>query len=222
VQPGSYSAGRLGELTERVRAARTRALQLLGVEKYPTRLHIFFINSREEMRRLTGRGSTGWTDPESHVVLLVDAADWNAFERHEIMHAISLDLWGRAREPGEWLQEGVAAFAENRCGPYTGRQMAAGYLIARRIVGVPALIERFREHPDLVAYLGAGALAEFLHEHYGLKAVRVVWREGPAALPQVTGRPTSVLEREWHAWLGDTADPVPAAELRRLDAKGCG
>jgi hypothetical protein len=231
LRPGSHADLQRDALAARLGASLRHALELLGEPAYPARLRVFALESREEMARVTGRSHNGTTDAPSHAVLLVANAEWSPFDRHELMHAASLTLWG---EPGGaragtaewarggWLREGIAAAAEDRCGPYRGRAVAAAMQAGGERLSIAELTGHFYERDDLSAYLQAGSLVQFLLETRGREPFRRLWREGPDALERVYGRPADALDAEWRAWLAATpaeTRPPSLAELRRA---GCG
>ena len=47
------------------------------------------------MAPITGGRHAGTTDAAAHAVALVENGSWRAFTRHEVMHAVSLLLWGQ-------------------------------------------------------------------------------------------------------------------------------
>jgi hypothetical protein len=222
VEVGSFAAGRMAELEKRVESARAHDLEMLGEREFEPRIHVFYVESRERMKRLVGYPVTGWTEAESGTTVLVASEDWSPFERHEIMHVLSLTVWGPPREPGDWLQEGIGAAAEDRCGAYAGRQFAAGLARRGEIIPLSTLISAFRREDDLVAYLEAGSLVTYLLETYGLASLWKLWHDGAGAAPAAFGKPLEEIELDWRRWLDLTPDPAPDVDLERISDKGCG
>jgi hypothetical protein len=183
------------------------------------------------MQRVTSQRHNGTADAAAHAVILVANPRWSPFDRHELMHAASLTLWGEpggaargsdAWRAGGWLREGLAAAAENRCGAYTNRGVAAAMHAGGEKLTVADLIERFYELDDLAAYLQAGSLVEYLLDAGGRPAFRRLWAAGPGALGATYGRTANEIDAEWQAWLRATpagARPDDVAALRR---QGCG
>jgi hypothetical protein len=231
VQPDTYGGRHREALRDRAEAGLGHALGLLGATRYPARLRIFIIDSREQMAAVTGQSHNGTTDPEAHTVLVVANDDWSPFDRHELMHAASLNLWG---EPGSarrgtaewrrggWLREGLAAVAEDRCGRYTNRAVAAAMHEQGERLTLPQLFESFYEQDDLAAYMQAGSLVEYLLDTGGRARLRALWLGGSDGLERVYGITIAELEKGWLRWLVSTpadARPRSVAELRR---NGCG
>lgn len=229
-QPGSYAADRVPVLRGRAEEARERTLAMLGETEFPHRLRLFYVSSREEMAALTGRESTGSADVDSYTVALVANESWTPFERHEVMHAVSLLLWGQPGDPatqqewlrGGWLREGIATAAEDRCGSAPNRSVAAAMKAEGRLIPLESLTTTaFYQQDDIAAYLQAGSLVEYLIQTYGIAPFRRLWQEG-AGVAAIYGKPTSDLEAEWQAWLGGTPAAVSAEELSALRERGCG
>jgi hypothetical protein len=202
----------------------------LGEPAYPARLRVFYFASREEMRRAIGRGHNGFTDVEGHAVFLVANGTWHPFERHETMHAVSLGLWGEPGAPASeaawrragWLREGLAAAAEDRCGGFDGRAVAAAMQAGGEGLSLAHLVDSFYEQDDLDAYLQAGSLVEYFLETYGAARFRRLWRAGGDGLEAATGKPTAELEAEWRRWLAATPVETRPPDLAALRETGCG
>lgn len=223
VPRGSYAATHATEYRAELEEGIAHALQLLGEDAYPSRLQLFFMRSREDVEAVTGTGWNGWTDAANSSAAVVAREECRPVIRHEVMHAVSLRLWGHplgrdgdpnppadsaAMAQGGWLREGIAAAAEGRYLSYSYRGMAAQWLAEGAILPFDTLVHRFYQVDDLAAYLQAGSLVQYLLEQYDRESFRMLWREGARAINRAYGKPASQIESEWHAWLRAT----PAAE----------
>ncbi len=235
VQSGSYTAAHAGELHARTGAALRHALDLLGESSYPAHLRVFFVGSRDEMVPLSGGRQTGFTDAPAHAVALVENESWRAFTRHEVMHAVSLLLWGhpggaedaprdsaaaQAWQRGGWLREGIAAAAEDRCGPYTNRGVAATMQAEGALIPFDTLAGAFYEQDDLAAYLQAGSLVGYLLATYGQDRFRTLWQSG--SVEAAYGKPVAAVEAEWAAWLRAAPSEAQPESMEALRGRGCG
>jgi hypothetical protein len=216
---GSYAAARAAQYRDEVQDAIAHALGMLGEPRYPAHLRVFVLGSREDVEAVTGTGWSGWADPAWNNVGVVARAECRPVFRHEIMHAVSLLLWGNPlgpagdprppRDPnvlarGGWLREGIAAAAEDLYLTYPYRGMAAQWQAEGALLPLDTLVHAFYREDDLAAYLQAGSLVQYLLERYGNQRLRLVWREGPSAFERAYGRSPSRLEAEWHDWLRAT------------------
>jgi len=184
---GSYPARHQDSLVARVVAAEAADLSLLDRRAYDRTLDVFFVESRAQMDTLVGAPVTGFAQMDSAAVFLVTNHAWRSFERHEIMHVLATDAWGRPAPPADWVQEGLAQFADGRCGGYGIDEVAAGLMRPGGGVPLDTLTARFRQLDDLTAYLQAASLVGYIYGTFGLGAVERLWRQGAGALPSITG-----------------------------------
>jgi hypothetical protein len=235
VPRGSYAAERASQYRDELEAALAHALAMLGEVRYPAHLRVFVLASREDVESVTGTGWNGWADPAGKSVGVVARAECRPVFRHEIMHAVSLLLWGNPLGPagdplppkdanvfarGGWLREGIAAAAEDLYLRYSYRGMAAQWQAEGALLSLDTLVHAFYQSDDLAAYLQAGSLVQYLLERYGNQRLRLVWREGPSGFQRAYGRSPSQLEAEWHDWLRATpasARPRTIAVARSED-----
>lgn len=228
VPRGSYAAERTGQYRDEVEAGMAHALTMLGEVRYPDRLRVFVLGSREDVEAVTGTGWTGWADPAGRNVGVVARAECRPVFRHEIMHAVSLLLWGNPLGPdkdpipprdanvfarGAWLREGIAAAAEDLYVTYSYRGMAAQWQTEGALMPLDTLVHGFHQQDDLAAYLQAGSLMQYLLERYGSERLRLVWREGAGAFQRAYGRSAAQLEAEWHEWLRATPDSARPSSI---------
>jgi len=219
VPRGSYAAARATQYRAEADAGIDHALAILGERLYPAHLQVFVMGSREDVEAVTGNGSNGWADPAGNNAGVVARPECRPVFRHEIMHAVSLLLWGNPLGPdkdpyppkdsalmeqGGWLREGIAAAAEDLYATYSYRGMAAQWLAEGTLFPLDTLVNRFYRVDDLAAYLQSGSLVNYLLEQYGKDRFRLVWRDGASGFERAYARTASQIESEWHAWLRET------------------
>ena len=225
---GSYAAARASQYRAEVADGITHALAMLGESSYPAHLRLFVMGSREDVESVTGIGWNGWTDAAGNNAAVVARPECRPVFKHEIMHAVSLRLWGNPLGPdkdpsppadsalmarGGWLREGIAAAAEDLYGNFSYRGMAAQWLAEGTIFPFDTLVNRFYQVDDLAAYLQSGSLVNYLLGQYGHDRFRIVWREGPSAFPRAYARTAAQIESEWHAWLRATPPSTRPASI---------
>lgn len=218
-----YAAARALQYRDEVQSAISHALAMLGEPRFPEHVRVFVAESREEVEAVTGFGWTGWADPAGRNLAVVARAECRPVFRHEVMHVVSLLLWGNPiagdvdprtpKDPvtfgqGAWLREGIAAAAEDRYGAYSYRGMAAQWQAERGLMPMDTLVHAFYRQDDLAAYLQSGSLVQYFLETYGSARLRLVWREGTDAFDRAFGRNLSRIETDWQAWLQATPDSV--------------
>lgn len=218
---GSYPAQHQDSLLARLAPAARHAESLLQVPALAEPIDLFFIESREQMTKLIGGRATGFAEPATRTVLLVTNPTWRGFERHEIMHVIAGQAWGRPGPGTDWLMEGLAQAADGRCGGFSNADVLAALATRRGWIPFPTLFGAFRTLPDLRAYLHAAAFSEHLLRRFGPGPVRELWTRGTTAHSTLAGRSLVSLEQEWRMGLHRPLHP-DAVEVAAIEAKGCG
>ncbi len=218
---GSYPAAHQDSLIARLAPAIAADRALINGPVRSEPIDVFFIASRDQMRRATGFGVTGFADPQGRGVFLVTNPGWRAFERHELMHVVAVDSWGRAAAGSDWLIEGLAQMADSRCGGHSNEAMMLGLVVRHGWIPLDTMLTAFRQQDDLRAYLQAAAFTAWFREHAGVVAVRTAWRRGATPATVLAGRS---LADWWQAWRDglDATSGVTGAELDRIETKGCG
>ncbi len=217
---GSFPAAHQDSLIQRCVVARRDILRRLGGAQFSPPVDIFFIESREQMKSLTGLGVTGLAAREERAVFLVNNAGWRSFERHELMHVYAYHIWGEASSA--WVEEGLAQWSDGVCGGYTNHDVAHALAEPHGYVPMDTLVSRFRELDDLTAYLEAASMMGYIYETKGRTAAQAVWLRGVDALQTVTGESPDAFARSWWQWVSARARPVPKNELETIVKKGCG
>ena len=169
--------------------------------------------------------------------MLVAADTIRPAHRHEVMHAVSLRLWGQPgaapddpREPsnaaafyrGGWLREGVATAADNGCVPWSARGIAAQMIAENERIPLDTLTAAFYQKDGLSAYLQGGSLVEFLLEAYGRD--RFKRSDGgwvPIRSPPCTQSRPRRLKPKWLDWLKATPMAERPASVAAVRGPGC-
>jgi hypothetical protein len=220
----SYATSRVADFEAAVQEAITRDAALLGNTALPGHLRVFYVSSRAEMKTVAGGAYSGYADPAALGVVLVAASGWQPVHRHEIMHVLSLRAWGYPRtngwadpmptldiwRQGSWLREGLAAAAEDLCGAYTYRGVAAQMQNEGQLFPLDTLQDAFTRQDDLAAYVQAGSLVQYLMQRFGEPRFRELWRDGGGHILRVYGESAASLESGWHDWLRITSDSRPS------------
>jgi hypothetical protein len=217
----SYPARHQDSLSARLPAALEHAHRLLELETSPGPTDLFFVETRPQMEALVGGRATGFAQPSARAVFLMTNPEWRAFERHEIMHVVSGQAWGRALPGNDWLQEGLAQFADGFCAGYQNTDIALALAERHGWIPFADVLTRFRQQGDLRAYLQAASLVKHLHERYGPAALKRLWLEGVTPETRIEGVLLTDIEARWRRELKPSRIP-PAATLAVIEDKGCG
>ena len=217
----SYPAHHQDSLTRRLPAALAHAQRMVNAGPLDGPLHVFFIESREQMHRLTPARATGMAQGSSRTVVLVTNPEWRAFERHELMHVVSLRAWGDPAPGNDWMVEGLAQAADGRCNAWSNGEVLRGLVRQSGWIPFNDVLERFRQQPDLRAYLQAAAFTEFLLKEHGVATVRSLWSAGSRADSRVGSETLAAAEARWRKEI-ERLRPPPFASLQRIADVGCG
>jgi hypothetical protein len=181
-------------------------------------IDVFAVADRRELERLTGLTYGGYADPLSATVVITGHGRvWRALH-HEIMHVVSVQLWGVPAAPDGWLLEGLGTLAMEQCAGREFDALAAHLLAERRLPGLTALIEEFHSIDDVVSYIGVASAAGWIRDRHGRDAVRALWQQGVAGA--IPGRTVAELESGWHGHLR-TITPAAAEDFDRIREGGC-
>jgi hypothetical protein len=180
---------------------------------------LFFLNSRDEMRRLAGRPLSGFIqqgEPTGVFVVTV-GSHYGSLLRHELAHLHTFEAWGEPRA-GRWFVEGVAAWAAGSCQGSTPDALAAGALVRRALPTLTELANNFDRVAEDVAVPQAASVVGFLVRREGIAALRHRWREESGTVHPL-GQNGPALEA---TWLDELRGVPPATlDLPRLFVEGC-
>lgn len=217
---GSYAETQRHLLTSRAEDSRREVLTRLSVTEYPDLLHLFYVDGREDMEKLTGSPVTGFSYFDDHAIVVVFNDNWRAFERHELTHIVTLGSWTRPAGPA--VVEGLATWVDGRCGGYANGRIARTMLDRGQLIPLESLAGDFRRQDDLIAYLQAASIVEFLVHRRGPRVVAALWDQGLRASPELLQVAADEFKREFEGWLASTYDPVPLNAWESIRAGGCG
>jgi hypothetical protein len=190
------------------------------VAEYQEHLHLFYVDSREDMENLTGSPVTGFSYYSDRAVVTVFNDRWRAFERHELTHTVTLGTWTSPAGPA--VVEGLATYVDGSCGGYENGRIARTILDRGSMIPLEELVGDFRRQNELIAYLQAASTMEFMVHRLGPEAVALLWDQGLQVSPALLQTSTDVFQDALEVWLTSTYDPVPASAWEFIRAGGCG
>jgi hypothetical protein len=222
VQPRLYADQNIAVVKDRLEEAHRRARRLLGAEAYEETIHVFYVESRQEMSRLIGREPAGVANAGFHTVVLVYNATWRAFERHEIFHVLHENVWGRGAPPIHWFREGMAVYADGDCGGHSVDMLARHLSVRGELIPLRRLVFRPDDSEELLWAVQSGAFFGFLRQRYGRAKVRELWKLGVGEVELVFGKGLEVLDDEFRLYLHDMPASGRALDWAALMRRGCG
>lgn len=217
---GSFADAHRDSLAITAEASVQTVLSRLDAADDARRFELFYVDTRHDMEQLTGNPVTGFSYYRDGAVVLVANGRWRSFERHELSHVVTLQTWGPAA--GASSVEGLATFVDGECGGYENGRVARTMLERDVFFEMQTLVEEFRRQDDLIAYLQAAALFEFMYERLGTVVLRSLWSEGLQAAPGLLGVAPDQFEREFRDWLSSTYRSIPETAWQQIRSEGCG
>jgi hypothetical protein len=218
VRPGAADEIARDELTNRLEAALTHNVRLLGIEYQPSPIRALIVSSRGEMSEIVGGPAGGVAFVDDHAVAFI-AAGGRGPIRHELMHLISVEAWGMPAEPVAWASEGLGTLAPGTCAGHTIRALGSLMLSSGELPSIRSLIDDF-SFASIHSYLASAGLVEFIAVKYGTPTFQVYWSNGfPAGLAR-SGRTLEALEEEWHQFLS-LAEAAPQSAWEEIRREGC-
>ena len=216
----SYADANRSTLRERVEASMRAVLDRLSETDYRTTLDLFYVDSRDDMANLTGYSVTGYTYFKESAVVVVFNAGWRSLERHEMAHAVTLGTWPEPH--GIAVVEGVATFVDGECGGYDNGRVLRTILERGELIPLEVLEGDFRRQNDLIAYLEAAGVVEFMVSKVGPGVVRQLWNGGIGSSPTLLDTPIDKFRADFRDWLTSAYDPIPGASWKAIRVGGCG
>jgi len=217
---GSYAGAHRSSLPARAAESRRAVLSRLSVPGYGEPFHVFYVDDRKDMEVLTGSPVTGFAYPDDHAVVLVFNDRWRAFERHELTHVVTLGSWSRPAGPA--VVEGLATYVDGTCGGYENGRVVRTVLDQGSLLPLETLAGEFRQQDDLIAYLQAASLVEYVVHLQGPGAIAALWDQGLGAAPTLLQTSPGDFFAGYSSWLISTYDPVPPGAWQAIRQSGCG
>ncbi|MEO7456317.1 MAG: hypothetical protein ABIY52_08645 [Gemmatimonadaceae bacterium] len=190
----------------RAESALADNLALLGASEYPRRVHIFYAATREQYERVTGGPGGGWTVAWAQAITLRAPLDEkDPAERHELMHVVSMNVWGVNPLADYWIREGLAVFATERSHPGAIDSTARAMLADGRAKPLSTYREAFFAPgvDNYPAYMLCGSFVKFLYARGGRERLRELWVGGIGVAERVYGASADSLEAEWKRSLAE-------------------
>src|SRR5215218_4855473 len=163
---------------------------LIQLPQYSDTITVQFLRSRQEMKKYTGMTPSGIALVEPKILYVVANADPGEVKppiKHELMHMISMTSWGYPGQDSNWMNEGLATYAENNCNGFTDEAIYRYLADKDMLVPMPALTTSFYKQPEMIAYHQAAYIVQYLLSHYGVEKLKALWRQGFASFETIYG-----------------------------------
>ena len=222
-----YQAGSLAErhrimLWRSAKGALEQGRGFLGQEPDDRPLRVLYVDSRNQMEQLTGRGVTGLAVRNGYGVFLVWRPEWRSFDTHEISHLLTLGRWGDPVEQSDWMIEGVPIAVDGWC-QTAGVDRIAAYLVSAGMwPGLDKFLPAHRALGEVPGGVFAASLIRCLRDRFDPGVIETVWRWGLEEALEPHNMNPADLENRWLDWLESDIIPITETTWVRLDQDGCG
>ncbi|UCF06539.1 MAG: hypothetical protein JSV33_05800 [bacterium] len=221
-QLDSFAEKHRAMLFRSVTTAVDEALECLGESGYERTLHVFYLESRKEMDRIVGRTYSGFANWTASGVFVVFNPEWRSFEKHEITHVLTMELWGTPDATSNWMIEGIAVYCDGWCREYSVDEIAFHYLSRGQLPPLRELFDNFATLGEIRAGFYAASLIGFIRHTYGAEALRSLWHNSNGALTELLGVDVDKLETSWKNYLKSNVKKGTTVDLETIKDKGCG
>lgn len=139
---------------------------------------------------------------------------------HEMMHIVAMTAWGTPPSDNNWLNEGLATYAQNNCSGFTVAEMYRYLLDEELLAPIETLAHQFFELDDMISYHQSAYIVEYLIEKYGIAKFETFWQSGFSSLESIYGVNPQQLEEEVNQHVLAT-HPQPANMDEDILENGC-
>ena len=198
-------------------------IALIKLHQYTDTISIQFLTSRQEMKKYTGMTPAGIVLVQPKILYVVANDDPNEVKppiKHELMHMISMTTWGYPGQDSNWMNEGLAALAENNCNGYNDEQIYRYLSEKNMLISIDSLTTTFYKQPEMIAYHQAGYIVQYLLANYGVEKFKDLWMQGFAAFEKVYGMPFPKVKTDINSTVRKDYPSVPAIDWNAFQ-KGC-
>ncbi|HTD61147.1 MAG TPA: hypothetical protein VK679_10865 [Gemmatimonadaceae bacterium] len=221
-EPGAYAARHIAALERRAERALTDDLALLHASGYGPRIHIFYFESQARLDSVFGVPGDGQAYPEALLVMVTANAHGleTPSDRHEMMHVLSITMWGWGAPNERWRHEGLGNLASAPDWPYTIDQMAAQARRDGDTRGPAELSGAGFSAGDSVAkfraYMLSSSFVGYLIRANGIDNFRQLWEQGLPAAPTIYGADIATLTARWNGYLRTVSLPANGIDLAHV------
>ena len=136
------------------------------------------------------------------------------------MHMIAMLKWGDPHPSSTWMNEGLAALADDNCNGFTDEQVYRFLQEKDMLIAIDSLAADFYRQPEMSAYHQSGFIVQHLIRVYGIEKLRQVWVRGFAAFEEVYGLPFQQVQASFDARAHSDFPRVPAIDWEKFK-EGC-
>jgi hypothetical protein len=194
-QSDSWTGKKLEIVRQRITNHLNSTKAFINIDSYEPTIHLFIVDSREEMKKLVGWETNGSAFYKYNTLTGIASERINSiYSNHELFHVIAMNLWGI---PDIWLNEGMAVYSDNKWHGHELYELTKYLVDNNRHVTLKRLIKDFRKVDDLISYPLIGSFVKFIDETYGRDIILEFWKTKTINFKRLTGKTINELELDW-------------------------
>lgn len=170
--------------------------QLIGLDKFNDTIQIRFLASRDKMFWLTRTSASGIAYPHINTLYVVADGKKKPPIKHELMHLIVMLKWGYPHHSSTWVNEGLAAHAEDDCNGYNVAEIYRFLIEKEMLLPIDSLTTDFYGQPEMIAYHQSAYIVKYLLGNYNLEQFRDLWANGLGSFEAIYGMSFSEMKAE--------------------------
>jgi hypothetical protein len=145
------------------------------------------MSNRRDMFKYTGMSASGMAFPETKTMFCVISNKEKPPIQHELMHMVVMLKWGKAHVSSTWMNEGLAALAENNCNGYSVEQIYRYLMEKHLLISMDSLSTSFYGQPEMIAYHQSAYTVQSLIKNHGIRKFKDLWTQGIHSFEQIYG-----------------------------------
>ena len=162
-------------------------VQIIGLDGFSDTIQVRFLRSREDMLWLTGSKPSGTAYPNINTVYLVADGEKTPPIKHELMHLIAMLEWGYPHVSSIWINEGLAAYAEDNCNGYNVAQIYRYFMETDKLIHIDSLTSDFYAQSEMIGYHQSAHAVEYLLNNYNIEQFKQLWTQGFDSFESIYG-----------------------------------
>ncbi|WP_108821341.1 hypothetical protein [Dysgonomonas sp. Marseille-P4361] len=183
--------GKGDEIVEKTKAYIAQNLELINESGLESSMHLVLVDSREEVEKVLGGKQAGLAqfnaEEKIHSIVAVYNDLFPSALKHELMHAISIEKWGKQSPDLLWVAEGLAVFAAPEAEECTGYTLEERYVYLLQQNKLWDVNHLFTSSWTRTEYTQAGYIVKYLIEKFGIKKLKKLWQTGMKDFEEIYG-----------------------------------
>lgn len=221
-QKDSFAERHRMMLLRSVATAVDEVLEFLEESEYDTLLNVFYVESRDEMKRIVGRPVTGFSNWTANAIFIVLNPEWRSFEKHEFTHVVTMGRWGSPHVTSRWMIEGISIYSDGWCREYTVDEVAFHLLTNNQIPPLQEFLNDYSSLGEIRAGFYAASLIGFIYNTYGVQTLRNLWLNGFEDFSELLDGDVNHIYNSWSNHLKRNVRSDTEVDLDTINKLGCG